>query len=196
MSGYPTTVRSSWSVSHVSSRGQNRFLNGSPRTLNLPRSNTVIRVMTECALAPRARPHGLLVLCTSPYILACHEEREKPQPVVLRYDMRFSDAPVLETLTEYLSTSRILPEFTDKAPNLTCLAINENIDYDRIIGDNGVSSSPAFSLRFSSSHWQSIPWQEKEKWYSVRYTILPSGIRLGIYTIGTSTVGKRPKITT
>jgi hypothetical protein len=97
---------------------------------------------------------GCSYLRISPYILACYEEREKPQPVVLRYDMRFSDAQeelraaqslrdvsrnlkcltlTRQTLTEYLSTSRILRAFADKAPNLTCLAIYENIDYVRII---------------------------------------------------------------
>jgi hypothetical protein len=89
----------------------------------------------------------------SPYIIACYEGREKPQPVALRYDMRFSDAQeelraaqslrdvsrnlkcltlTRQTLNEYLSTSRILRAFADKAPNLTCLAIYENIDYVRI----------------------------------------------------------------
>ncbi|KAH9970292.1 Gpi16 subunit, GPI transamidase component-domain-containing protein [Lactifluus volemus] len=93
---------------------------------------------------------GCSYLRISPYILACYEEREKPQPVVLRYDMRFSGAQeelraaqylrdvsrnlkcltlTRQTLTEYLSTSRILRAFADKAPNLTCLAIYENIDY-------------------------------------------------------------------
>ena len=90
----------------------------------------------------------------SPYILACFEGHEvKPQPVVLRFDMRcitvqqeFEAARALRdicsnlkclTLTrqtsteEYLSTSRILCTFADKAPNLTCLALYENIDYVR-----------------------------------------------------------------
>ena len=50
-------ARSSWSVSHVSSRGQNRFLNGSLRSLSSPPSNTVAdRVKTKCASAPRTRP--------------------------------------------------------------------------------------------------------------------------------------------
>ncbi|KAI9510155.1 hypothetical protein F5148DRAFT_1182054 [Russula earlei] len=88
----------------------------------------------------------------SPYILACFHGREKkPQPVALRFDMRFNtvqqefDAAQslrdlcrnLKCLTltrhtaseEYLSTSRILRTFADGAPNLTCLAIYENIDY-------------------------------------------------------------------
>lgn len=89
----------------------------------------------------------------TPYILACFEGRAKPQPVVLRFDMRFitvqqefGAARALRdvcrelkclTLTrqtsteEYLSTSRILRTFADKAPNLTCLALYENIDYVR-----------------------------------------------------------------
>ena len=88
-----------------------------------------------------------------PYVLACFEGRAKPQPVVLRFDMRFitvrqeyEAARALRgmcrnlkclTLTrqtstdEYLSTSRILRTFADKAPNLTCLALYENIDYVR-----------------------------------------------------------------
>ncbi|KAI9436416.1 hypothetical protein BJY52DRAFT_1328970 [Lactarius psammicola] len=86
-----------------------------------------------------------------PYILACFEGRSKPQPVVLRFDMRFVTVRQefeaaralrdvcrnLKCLTitrqtsteEYLSTSRILRTFADKAPNLTCLALYENIDY-------------------------------------------------------------------
>ncbi|KAH9964998.1 hypothetical protein BC827DRAFT_905633 [Russula dissimulans] len=90
----------------------------------------------------------------APYILACFDGREesrKPQPVVLRFDMRFNTVQEefaaarslghicrnLKCLTlarqtaseEYLSTSRILRTFADRAPNLTCLAIYENIDY-------------------------------------------------------------------
>ena len=90
----------------------------------------------------------------SPYILACYDRREKPQPVVLRFDMRFNTVQEeyraarslcnisrnLKCLTltrhtlneEYLSTSRILRTFANTAPNLTCLAIYENIDYVRI----------------------------------------------------------------
>jgi hypothetical protein len=89
------------------------------------------------------------------YILACYDGRKKPQPVVLRFDMRFNTVQeefraaqslrdvsrnlkcltlTRQTLTEeYLSTSRILRTFADKAPNLTCLAIYENIDYVRIL---------------------------------------------------------------
>jgi hypothetical protein len=89
----------------------------------------------------------------TPYILACFEGHEKPQPVVLRFDMRsvnvqqeFNAARALrdicsnlqcltltrQTSTEkYLSTSRILRTFADRAPNLTCLALYENIDYVR-----------------------------------------------------------------
>ena len=88
-----------------------------------------------------------------PYILACFEGHEKPQPVVLRFDLRFitvqqeyAAARALRdvyrnikclTLTrqtsteEYLATSRILRTFADRAPNLTCLALYENIDYVR-----------------------------------------------------------------
>ena len=91
----------------------------------------------------------------SPYILSCYDGREKPQPVVLRFDMwlntvqeEFRAARSLcnisrnlkcLTLTrhtlkeEYLSTSRILRTFADTAPNLTCLAIYEDIDYVRIL---------------------------------------------------------------
>ena len=100
-----------------------------------------------------------------PYILACFDGRkskDKPQPVALRFDMRFitvqqeyAAARALRdvcrnlkclTLTrqtnaeEYLATSRILRTFADKAPNLTCLALYENIDYVR----GGVSSYFAF----------------------------------------------------
>ena len=98
---------------------------------------------------------GAAYLRISPYILACFEGHEvKPQPVVLRFDMHcvtvqqeFEAARALRdicsnlkclTLTrqtstteEYLSTSRILRTFADKAPNLTCLALYENIDYVR-----------------------------------------------------------------
>jgi hypothetical protein len=101
---------------------------------------------------------GTLLKCEylriAPYILACFQGREeKPQPVALRFDMRFNtvqqefDAAQslgdicrnLKCLTltrqtaseEYLSTSRILRTFADRAPNLTCLAIYENIDYVR-----------------------------------------------------------------
>jgi hypothetical protein len=35
---------------------------------------------------------GWHYLRISPYIVACYEGREKSQPVVLWYDMRFSDA--------------------------------------------------------------------------------------------------------
>ncbi|KAF8259403.1 hypothetical protein EI94DRAFT_1751692 [Lactarius quietus] len=88
-----------------------------------------------------------------PYILACFEGRNKPQPVVLRFDMRFISVQQefeaaralrgvctnLKCLTltrqtaseEYLATSRILKTFADRAPNLTCLALYENIDYVR-----------------------------------------------------------------
>ena len=91
----------------------------------------------------------------SPHILASFEGHEKPQPVVLRFDMcfmtvqeEFEAAHSLRdicrnlkclTLTrqasdeEYLSTSRILRTFADKAPNLTCLALYENIDYVRCV---------------------------------------------------------------
>ena len=88
----------------------------------------------------------------TPYILECFEGREKPQPVALRFDMRFITVQQefnaarslgdmcrnLKCLTltrqtsstgEYLSTSRILRAFAEKAPNLTCLAIYESIDY-------------------------------------------------------------------
>ena len=98
-----------------------------------------------------------------PYILACFEEgHAKPQPVALRFDMRFVtvrqefDAARklrdvcrnLKCLTitrqisaeEYLATSRILRTFADRAPNLTCLALYENIDYVR------ASSSVLFSF--------------------------------------------------
>jgi len=93
----------------------------------------------------------------SPYILACFDGREeKPQPVALRFDIRFNTVQQefdaaralrdicrnLKCLTltrqtatssvEYLSTSRILRTFADRAPNLTCLAIYENIDYVRV----------------------------------------------------------------
>jgi hypothetical protein len=90
----------------------------------------------------------------TPYILVCFEGHEKPQPVVLRFDMRsvitvqqeYAVARALcdvcrnikcLTLTrqtsteEYLATSRILRTFADRAPNLTCLARYENIDYVR-----------------------------------------------------------------
>lgn len=104
------------------------------------------------------QPQLPLLRCTylriPPYILACFDGRPKPQPVVLRFDMRFitvrqefEAARALRdvcrnlkclTLTrqtctteEYLSTSRILRTFADKAPNLTCLALYENIDYVR-----------------------------------------------------------------
>ena len=89
----------------------------------------------------------------TPYILECFEGREKPQPVALRFDMRFISVREelhaarslgdmcmnLKCLTltrqtsliggEYLSTSRILRAFAERAPDLTCLAIYENIDY-------------------------------------------------------------------
>lgn len=88
----------------------------------------------------------------TPYILECFEGREKPQPVVLRFDMRFISVQQefnaarslgdmcrnlkcltltrqISTTGEYLSTSRILRSFAEKAPKLTCLAIYENIDY-------------------------------------------------------------------
>jgi hypothetical protein len=104
-----------------------------------------------------AQPQSPLLRCAylriTPYILKCFEGRKKPQPVVLRFDMRFitvreefEAARALRdvcrnlkclTLTrqtsseEYLSTSRILRTFADKAPNLTCLALYENIDYVR-----------------------------------------------------------------
>ena len=90
----------------------------------------------------------------TPYILECFEEGrdEKPQPVALRFDMRFITVQQefnaaralgdmcknlkcltltrqISTTGEYLSTSRILRSFAEKAPKLTCLAIYENIDY-------------------------------------------------------------------
>jgi hypothetical protein len=91
----------------------------------------------------------------TPYILGCFEGREredKPQPVALRFDMRFITVQQefdaaralgdicrnlkcltltrqISTTGEYLSTSRILRSFAEKAPKLTCLAIYENIDY-------------------------------------------------------------------
>ena len=89
----------------------------------------------------------------TPYILECFEGREKkPQPVALRFDMRFITVQQefnaarslgdmcrnlkcltltrqISTTGEYLSTSRILRSFAEKAPKLTCLAIYENIDY-------------------------------------------------------------------
>ncbi|KAF8265565.1 hypothetical protein EI94DRAFT_1804220 [Lactarius quietus] len=93
-----------------------------------------------------------------PYILACFEGRKKPQPVVLRFDMRFISVQQefeaaralrgvcrnLKCLTltrqtaseEYLATSRILKTFADRAPNLTCLALYENIDYVRACSPN------------------------------------------------------------
>lgn len=99
-----------------------------------------------------------------PYILACFDGRAaKPQPVVLRFDMRFitvqqeyAAARALRdvcrkikclTLTrqtsaeEYLATSRILRTFADRAPNLTCLALYENIDYVRAL----FSRTPLFT---------------------------------------------------
>jgi len=101
----------------------------------------------------------LLMQCSylriTPYILECFEGRErekKPQPVALRFDMRFITVQQefdaarslgdmcqnlkcltltrqISTTGEYLSTSRILRSFAEKAPKLTCLAIYENIDY-------------------------------------------------------------------
>ncbi len=88
----------------------------------------------------------------TPYILECFEGRDKPQPVALRFDMRFITVQQefnaarslgdmcrnlkcltltrqISTTGEYLSTSRILRAFAEKAPKLTCLAIYENIDY-------------------------------------------------------------------
>ena len=91
----------------------------------------------------------------TPYILECFEGRvpeAKPQPVALRFDMRFITVQQefnaarslgdicrnlkcltltrqISTTGEYLSTSRILRSFAEKAPKLTCLAIYENIDY-------------------------------------------------------------------
>lgn len=87
-----------------------------------------------------------------PYILACFGAK-KPQPVALRFDMRFINVQQefdaaralrdvcrnLKCLTltrhtageEYLATSRILRTFAGRAPNLTCLALYENIDYVR-----------------------------------------------------------------
>lgn len=88
----------------------------------------------------------------TPYILECFEGRDKPQPVALRFDMRFISVQQefdaaralgdmcrnlkcltltrqISTTGEYLSTSRILRSFAEKAPKLTCLAIYENIDY-------------------------------------------------------------------
>jgi hypothetical protein len=92
----------------------------------------------------------------SPCILASFNSRaDKPQPIALRFDMRFNTVREeysagralrdicsnLKCLTltrqtsiaEYLSTSRILKTFADRAPNLTCLAIYENIDYVRVL---------------------------------------------------------------
>jgi hypothetical protein len=89
-----------------------------------------------------------------PYILECFEGAKKPQPVALRFDMRFINVQQefdaaralrdicrnLKCLTltrhtapgeEYLATSRILRTFAGRAPNLTCLALYENIDYVR-----------------------------------------------------------------
>jgi len=109
-------------------------------------------------LADALRDAALLrcaYLRISPYILACFNGRaEKPQPVALRFDMRFNTVQQeydaaralrdicrnLKCLTltrqtsteEYLSTSRILKAFAHRAPNLTCLAIYENIDYVRL----------------------------------------------------------------
>ena len=109
-----------------------------------------VRLAPAPADAPLLRCRYLRI---TPYILECFAGREqKPQPVALRFDMRFitvqqeySAARALGdmcrnlkclTLTrqtsltgEYLSTSRILRAFAEKAPNLTCLAIYENIDY-------------------------------------------------------------------
>ena len=109
-------------------------------------------------LAPPRDPTLLrcAYLRISPYILACFDGREeKPQPVALRFDIRFNTVQEefaaaralrdvcrnLKCLTlmrqiatgsvEFLSTSRILRTFADRAPNLTCLAIYENIDYVR-----------------------------------------------------------------
>jgi hypothetical protein len=88
----------------------------------------------------------------TPYILECFEGRDKPQPVALRFDMRFITVQQefdaaralgdmcrnlkcltltrqISTTGEYLSTSRILRSFAEKAHKLTCLAIYENIDY-------------------------------------------------------------------
>jgi len=109
-------------------------------------------------LADALRDAALLrcaYLRISPHILACFNGRaEKPRPVALRFDIRFNtvqqeyDAArglrdicrnlkcltlTRQTLTEeYLSTSRILKAFAHRAPNLTCLAIYENIDYVRL----------------------------------------------------------------
>ncbi|KAH9956317.1 hypothetical protein BGW80DRAFT_1388580, partial [Lactifluus volemus] len=63
--------------------------------------------------------------------------REKSQPMVLWYDMRFSDAHGAistrrQSEPQYPSTSRVLRAFADNAPNLTCLAIYQIIDYVRI----------------------------------------------------------------
>lgn len=106
-------------------------------------------------------PHDAMFLrCSylriSPYILACFDGREeKPQPIALRFDMRFNTVQQefdaaralrdicrnLKCLTltrqmaalsvEFLSMSRILRSFADRAPNLTYLSIYENIDYVR-----------------------------------------------------------------
>jgi hypothetical protein len=57
-----------------------------------------------------------------------------------------------------------------------------------MISENGVSPSPAFSVGFSSSHWQSIAFQEKRSGIEYYITNHPSDIRLGVYTIGNSTV--------
>jgi hypothetical protein len=110
----------------------------------------------QVRLGPGPGDAALLMQCSylriTPYILECFEGREKPQPVALRFDMRFITVQQefnaarslgdmcrnlkcltltrqISTTGEYLSTSRILRSFAEKAPKLTCLAIYENIDY-------------------------------------------------------------------
>jgi hypothetical protein len=110
----------------------------------------------QVRLGPGPGDAAMLMQCSylriTPYILECFEAREKPQPVALRFDMRFITVQQefnaarslgdmcrnlkcltltrqISTTGEYLSTSRILRSFAEKAPKLTCLAIYENIDY-------------------------------------------------------------------
>ena len=110
----------------------------------------------QVRLGPGPGDAAMLMQCAylriTPYILECFEGREKPQPVALRFDMRFITVQQefdaarslgdmcrslkcltltrqISTTGEYLSTSRILRSFAEKAPKLTCLAIYENIDY-------------------------------------------------------------------
>ena len=131
-----------------------------------------------------------------PYILACFDGREhKPQPVALRFDMRFitvqqeyAAARALRdvcgnlkclTLTrqtsteEYLATSRILRTFADRAPNLTCLALYENIDY--------VRCDFAFSHTLNQNH-PSNTVGRREQAYTAHYQRAfceAAGVRMG-----------------